>query len=78
MNYPIKDATYQHYKGNFYQVLCVTTDTETQEKFVSYKCLSTGTYYSRSLKSFMEAVDGVPRFKLYYTMIKDLILNNEE
>ena len=72
MNYPIKDSTYQHYKGNFYQVICVTTDTETQEKFVSYQCLSTGTYYSRPLESFMENVNGEPRFKLYFnSLMKD-------
>lgn len=69
MQYPIKDSTYRHYKGNFYLVVCVTTDTETQEKFVSYRCLSTGTYYSRSLKSFCETIDNIPRFELYFNSL---------
>jgi hypothetical protein len=70
MNYPIKDSTYQHYKGNFYQVLFVSTDTETKGKLVNYQCLATGTVYSRSLESFMETINGVPRFKLYFTSLR--------
>lgn len=78
MNYPIKDSTYQHYKGNFYLVICVAKDTETQEQYVIYRCISTGTYYSRSLPSFFEDVNGVPRFTLYFNALCCNQDNNSE
>lgn len=73
MTYPIKDSTYQHYKGNFYTIICVAKCSETDEHekyFVIYQCLSTGTIYSRPLESFCENVNGVPRFKLYWNALR--------
>ena len=65
---------YQHYKGNFYEVLGVAKHTETREEFVVYKSLyespefPLGTLWIRPKEMFMGQVevDGkkVFRFKL--------------
>ncbi len=60
---------YQHYKGNFYQVLLTAKHTETHEDFIIYQDLSDKSkVWARSKKMFFEkvVVNGkkLPRFKL--------------
>lgn len=63
----VTPGRYRHYKGNYYEVLGVARHSETDEKFVVYRCLY-GDYslWVRPLTMFLEdvCVDGqtVPRF----------------
>lgn len=63
---------YQHYKGNFYQVIGLCRHSETEEELVVYQALY-GDYglWVRPLKLFLETVeiDGLttPRFKFIKT-----------
>ncbi|MDD5650533.1 MAG: DUF1653 domain-containing protein [Candidatus Nanoarchaeia archaeon] len=69
----VRLGKYQHYKGNFYEVLFVGTHTETLEEYVIYKALydhpkfGKNHIWIRPLEMFLEKVviDGkeVPRFK---------------
>ena len=64
----LKPGLYRHYKGKLYQVLGVSTHTETLEKLVVYIPLyGEGGYWVRPLAMFTEQVriDGksVPRFE---------------
>lgn len=61
-------GTYQHYKGNSYEVLEIATHTETVEKLVVYRALyAPFDVWVRPYAMFFETiiVDGheVPRFK---------------
>ena len=62
----IRIGKYQHFKGNFYEVLGVAKHSETQEELVIYKHAD-GSTWVRPVKMFNEnvEVDGksVPRFK---------------
>lgn len=61
------EGIYQHYKGNFYQVLMVGTHTENKESLVVYKPLEGSRVWVRPLDMFQENVEieGVtmPRFR---------------
>ena len=35
----IVGKTYRHFKGNYYKVLCIATDSETNEEVVVYEAL---------------------------------------
>ena len=68
----IKPGKYQHYKGNFYQVLGVARHSESTEKMVMYKALYESEFgknvvWVRPIAMFLEnvVVDGneVPRFR---------------
>jgi hypothetical protein len=69
----IKPGKYQHYKGNFYEVIGIARHSETQEELVVYKALYDSEEFGkqalwvRPKKMFLEnvAVDGrkVPRFR---------------
>lgn len=66
----VKLGKYQHYKGNYYQVLAVAKHSETLEELVVYKCLydnPRSKIWVRPLAMFLESVviDGkkTPRFK---------------
>lgn len=48
---------YQHFKGNYYQVIAVATHTETHEKFVVYKSLNDNKTWVRPLDMFTSKVD---------------------
>jgi len=66
INYPTPGKTYRHYKGGLYQVLFLSSHTETKEILVNYKSIHFGSYYSRPLDSWDElTTDGETRFKLY-------------
>ncbi|MDR0397604.1 MAG: DUF1653 domain-containing protein [Candidatus Nomurabacteria bacterium] len=63
------DGKYQHYKGDFYQVLHEAKHSETLEELVVYQALyGDGNIWVRPKAMFLEdvEVDGVkqPRFKL--------------
>lgn len=64
----IKIGKYQHFKGNFYNVISVTRCSETLEEFVVYQALY-GDFglWVRPLKMFIENIDSngkvIPRFK---------------
>lgn len=65
---PIKTGRYQHYKGNFYEVIGVARHSETLEQLVVYKALyGDGGLWVRPLEMFIESVEfsgkTVPRFK---------------
>lgn len=67
MNDP-QPGRYQHFKGNFYEVIGVATHTETEERFVVYRALyGDGGLFVRPLAMFTETVerDGrtMPRFR---------------
>lgn len=69
----IKLGKYQHYKGNFYEVLGVAKHSETLDDFVVYKSLydssefPAGSLWIRPKKMFFEQVEingqKVARFK---------------
>jgi len=64
----IKCGRYQHYKGNYYEVLGTAKHFETLEGFVVYKALyGEGEIWVRPLKMFKEEIEingqKVPRFK---------------
>jgi hypothetical protein len=54
----LKPGVYQHYKGNFYQVLGVCRHSETLEEMVVYQAFY-GSYgwWVRPLKMFLENVE---------------------
>jgi hypothetical protein len=64
---------YQHYKGNFYQVIGLCRHSETEEKLVVYQALY-GDYglWVRPLNLFLETVEingqVLPRFKFIKTV----------
>lgn len=70
----MKAGTYQHYKGNLYEVITTATHSETLEPMVVYKALydtpdfGCGAIWVRPLSMFEEIVNyqgnSVPRFKL--------------
>jgi len=62
----VKLGKYQHYKGNFYSVIGIATDSETKEEMVVYRSLKNNQLWVRPKGMFLEnvVVDGkeVPRF----------------
>ena len=63
----MKTGKYQHYKGNYYNVLGVAKHSETEEEYVVYQALyGNGGLWIRPKEMFLEnvTVDGkeVPRF----------------
>lgn len=61
-----RPGRYQHYKGNFYQVVGIARHSETMEELVVYRALYDGTLWIRPRGMFLETVvvEGrtVPRF----------------
>lgn len=54
----IKLGKYQHYKGNFYQVIAVAKHSETLEDMVFYQALyREKDFWVRPLKMFLEEVE---------------------
>ncbi len=53
-----KNAVYRHFKGNFYYIVDIATDSETLERVVCYRGVyGSNTLYTRSEKMFLEEVD---------------------
>jgi hypothetical protein len=75
-----KPGKYQHYKGNFYQVIGVAHHSETLEELVVYRALYLHKKYGRNSlwvrpkKMFLEnvVINGkkMPRFRYVEKMIK--------
>ena len=64
----IQKGLYRHFKGNYYQVIDVAKDSETQQEMVVYQALyGERGLWVRSLDMFTETIkrDGVtqPRFR---------------
>lgn len=64
----LKAGKYQHYKGNFYEVIGVAKHSETLEELVVYRALyGEGGIWVRPLEMFTENVEiggsQIPRFK---------------
>ncbi len=64
----IKIGTYQHYKGNYYQVIALAKHSETQEELVVYRALyGEKELWVRPLVMFLEEVEindtKISRFK---------------
>lgn len=66
-NYVLKKGTYQHYKGNYYEVVDLAQHTETLEEMVVYRALH-GDHglWVRPKSMFLEEVEvnhqKIPRF----------------
>ena len=68
MNEPVKTGRYEHYKGNFYQLLFVATHSETGEPMVVYKpYMEKGQIWVRPASMWNEIITvgtkKVPRFR---------------
>lgn len=65
MEYPLPAQIYKHYKGGTYQVITLSTHTETGEVLVIYKSLNFGSHYARPIGSWLELTEnGQKRFEL--------------
>ena len=65
MEYPLPNQIYKHYKGGTYQVITLSTHTETGEILVIYKSLNFGSHDARPIGSWLELTDeGKKRFEL--------------
>ena len=54
----IKPGKYQHFKGNFYQVIDTVTHSETQETLVLYKPLyGEQAFWVRPIEMFLEEIE---------------------
>ncbi|MDO7786675.1 DUF1653 domain-containing protein [Desulforamulus aquiferis] len=47
---------YRHFKGNYYEVLCLAKNSETEEQMVVYKCEKDGSLWVRPMDMFVEKV----------------------
>lgn len=69
---------YKHFKGNYYKVVNVVTDAETQEDIIIYKSLkkSDNKTWCRTAKNFEETVkrDNYEGTRFTYVNLKDLPL----
>jgi hypothetical protein len=73
MNNEVKPGKYQHFKGNFYDVIGIARNSETREEVVVYKALYSdrefgdNSLWVRPKKMFLEKVvhEGkeIPRFR---------------
>ncbi|MFZ4773637.1 MAG: DUF1653 domain-containing protein [Chlamydiia bacterium] len=75
-------SIYQHFKGNYYEVIDIARSSETLEEFVVYRALY-GDFglWIRPLKMFLETVERegktVPRFKFIIKENAEKFLENQ-
>lgn len=62
--YPTPGQQYSHYKGGLYEVITMSTHTETNEKLVIYKSINFGSIYARPYEVWNSDIEGVKRFIL--------------
>ena len=56
----IKNRVYKHFKGDYYLVLDIVINSETNEKMVLYRALyGEGILYVRPIKMFLSEVDHI-------------------
>ena len=71
-----KAGVYSHYKGNYYELLYIATDSETLEKKVVYKALyGDGEIWVRPLSMWSEVVLCVLRARITQYLAEFLPLN---
>jgi len=70
----MKLGLYQHYKGDFYQVLGICRHTETGEACVVYQALS-GDYglWARPQAMFEESIEMDGKLQLRFKFIRELL-----
>ena len=55
---PQPNEIYRHFKGNYYQIVTMATDSETNEEMVVYKAMyGEGKVYVRALDMFLSEID---------------------
>lgn len=60
---PRIDGLYRHYRGGKYRVICIATQSETEEEMVIYRNVSLNMYWARPLSMWFEDVgNGQTRF----------------
>ncbi|ABO49769.1 protein of unknown function DUF1653 [Desulforamulus reducens MI-1] len=52
----IKIGKYQHFKGNYYEVLYLAKHSETEELLVVYRCEKDGSIWVRPFEMFFQKV----------------------
>lgn len=57
VQYPELNKVYRHYKGGLYEVISMSTHTETGEVLVIYKSLLFGTVYARPLTLWFNEIE---------------------
>jgi hypothetical protein len=57
---PKVHSVWKHYKGGVYTVVAVSLKEDTLEPLVTYRSNKRGTYWSRTMKSFLEHLETSP------------------
>lgn len=65
-------ARFRHYKGGVYEVVCVSVDEDTLEPLVTYRSLTKGTLWTRTLRNWSEVwMDGDMRIRRFSPLRND-------
>ena len=68
----IKPGKYQHFKGNFYQVIDTVTHSETQETLVLYKPLyGEQSLWVRPIAMFSESIERDGKVMQRFTLVEE-------
>ena len=69
----IKPGKYQHFKGNFYQVIDTVTHSETQETLVLYKPLyGEQALWVRPIEMFLEEIERDGKVFKRFTLVEPM------